>query len=126
MTRSAGSVSAALRSCGVRAKVISAPDSRACSRNRATKKRSLTTATALIVLLHIAEPVLVPLGQVRQRGEVLHAVDVDDTVQVVRLVLDDSSEELLRDDVELLAHPIVGLETHGGVARHHSAHVGNG
>src|SRR5215831_9227913 len=117
MTRSAGSVSAELRSSGVRAKELSAPDRRACSRNRATKKRSLTTAIVLIVLLHIAEPVLVPLGQVRQRGEVLHAIDVDDPVQVVRFVLDDAGEELLGDDVELLARPIVGLEAHRGVPR---------
>src|SRR5262249_49278713 len=99
MTRSAGSDSAVWSSSGELTNTMAASARRAVSRKRATKKRSLTTATALIVLLLIAEPVLVPLGQVRQGGEVLHPVHVDDAVQVVRLVLDDASEELLGDHV---------------------------
>src|SRR5262245_33813728 len=106
ITRSVGSASAGPSSTWERTKTISEPARRAVSRKRATKKRSLTTATALIVLLRIAEPVLVPLGKVREGHEVLHAVEVDDAVQVVRLVLDDAREELLGDHVELLPRPI--------------------
>src|SRR6266481_743583 len=113
MTRSVGSASAALNSSGERANARTAPARRAVSRIRATKKRSLTAATALIVLLRIAEPVLAPLGQVGQGGEVLHAVQVHDAVEVVRLVLDDPGEELLGDCADLLPRPIIGLEASG-------------
>src|SRR5262245_29703365 len=127
MTRSKASAwSAASTSSGVRANVSVAPARRAVSRIRATKKRSLTTATALIVLLRVAQPVLVPLGQVSERREVPHPVDVHDAVEMIRLVLDHPSEELLRHGVDLAAIPIVGLEPDRRVAGHYAAHVRHG
>src|SRR6266508_6059880 len=126
MTRSGDSPSSAPSSSGVRAKATAAPARRAVSRIRATKKRSLTTATALIVLLRIAEPVPAPLGQVGQGGEVLHAVHVDEAVEIVRLVLHDAGDELPGDHAELFPRPIKGLEAHRRVARYHAPHVRDG
>src|SRR5437899_9299369 len=102
---------------------------------RATKNRSLTTARTgaspspakpgSVVLFTDAEPVLVPLGDVGERGEIAHAVEVHGPVQVIGLVLGDPREEVLRDEVHHLPLPIETLKTHGRVAGHHPAHVGN-
>src|SRR6266849_10981269 len=98
MTRAGGSPSrAAVSSSGVRAKTSGVPTRRAVSRMRATKKRSRTTATTfigwasaarLVVLLLVAEPVAIPLGQMREGGEVPHPIEIDPAVQVIGLVLD--------------------------------------
>src|SRR6058998_2106224 len=109
------------------------PASRPVSRIRATKKRSLTTARtgastpsrASVGLFTVAEPVLVPLGDVGERGEIAHAVEVDDPVQVVGLVLADPREEVLRDEVHRLPLAVQALQAHGRVAGHHAAHVGD-
>src|SRR5206468_7152374 len=71
---------------------------------RATKKRSLTTARTgaspsparpgSVVLFTDAEPVLVPLGDVGERGEIAHAVEVDLPVQVIGLVLEHATDHL--------------------------------
>src|SRR5437867_12174331 len=116
MTRSGGSTSSLRSSSGVRAKASAAPVRRAVSRIRATKKRSLTAATTLIVLLRVAEPVATPLRQMGQGGEVPHPVHVHDAVEMIGLVLEHAREELLGDDAQLVPGPIVGLEPHGGVA----------
>src|SRR5262249_33258029 len=88
---------------------------------------SSTSASAvtadLVILLVVAEPVLVPLGQVRERGEVPHAVEVDDTVEVIGLVLDDAREELLCHGVDRLPVSAIGLEAHRRVPGHHAPHV---
>src|SRR5262245_45501730 len=111
MTTSSGPrASSASSSSGVREKTTSVPTRRAVSRIRATKNRSLTAATTLIVLLRVAEPVLVPLGQMRQRRQISHPVEVHHAVQVVGLVLDHAGEELLRDRVDLPAVAVVGFE----------------
>src|SRR5574342_369253 len=126
MTRSGASASAAVSSSGVRAKASGVPTMRAVSLMRATKNRSLTTATALIVLLLDAEPVLVPLGEMSERREVAHAIEVDDAVEVVGLVLDDAREELLRLALDAASFPVIRVEPNGGEPRHHPAHVGHG
>src|SRR5882762_10092173 len=95
MTSSGAAASDAFRSSGVRAKTSGVPTMRAVSLIRATKKRSFTTATTLIVLLLIPQPVLVPLREMGQRREVAHPVEIDHPVKVVGLVLDDAGEELL-------------------------------
>src|SRR5439155_13887396 len=102
---------------------------------RATKNRSLTTARTgaspspawpgSVVLFTEAEPVLVPLGDVGERGEIAYAVEVDHPVQVVRLMLAHAREEVLGDDVDRLALPVVTLQTHRREAWHHPAHVRN-
>src|SRR5712671_642849 len=121
-------------SSGVRAKTSGVPTRRAVSRMRATKKRSRTTATTfigwasaarLVVLLLVAEPVAVPLGQMREGGEVPHPVEVDPAVQVVGLVLDDAGEELLGHHVDQAALAVERLETHAAEARDHAPHVGH-
>src|SRR6202022_607301 len=121
---------AAAISSGVRAKTSGVPTRRAVSRMRATKKRSRTTATtfivaSLVVLLLVAEPVAVPLGEMREGGEVAHPVEVDAAVQVVGLVLDDAGEELLGHHVDRVALAIERLEAHAGEARDHAPHVGH-
>src|SRR5262249_43935805 len=113
------------RSSGLLANAIERSTRRAVSRIRATKKRSLTTATTLIVLLRVAEPVLVPFRQMGERREVPHAVQIHHAVQMIGLVLDDAREEFLGDEVDLAPVPIVALEPDGGVARHHAPHVGH-
>src|SRR3990172_2851401 len=115
-------------SSGVRTKTSGVPTRRAVSPIRATNNRSLTTATTrgatlLIVLLRVTQPVLVPLGEMGERAEVLHAVEVDDAVEVVDLVLDHAGEELLGDHVHLRAVAVIGLEPDRRVASHHPAHV---
>src|SRR5260370_1371936 len=91
-------------SSGVRAKTSGVPTRRAVSRMRATKKRSRTTATTfigwapaarLVVLLLVAEPVAIPLGQMREGGEVPHPIEVDPAVQLIGLVLGDPGQEFL-------------------------------
>src|SRR5713101_8157289 len=126
-------VSAAAISSDVRANVNGTPASRAVSRIRATKNRSVTTATTgeppdvmdLIGLLGHAEGVALPLGEERERGEVAHAVDVDDPVQVIGLVLDDPREEVLGHEVHAPALAVVTFQAHGGVTRNAPAHVGH-
>src|SRR5215475_8776928 len=100
MTRSGGSWRACASSSGVRAKMSGVPTSLAVSLIRATKKRSFTTPTTLIVLLLYPQPVLVPLREVGQRGEVTHAIEVDTAVEMIRFVLDDPREELLGHAVD--------------------------
>src|SRR5215510_2008672 len=99
------------------------PTSLAVSLMRATKKRSLTTPTTLIVLLLDPQPVLVPLRKVGQRREVAHAIQIDLAVQMVRLVLDHASEELLGLAGDPDAVAVVGLEPDSRVPRNHPAHV---
>src|SRR5262249_5405685 len=117
---------ARVNSAGVRANVRGVPTNRAVSLIRATKNRSLTTPTTLIVLLLYPQPVLVPLREVGERGEVSHAVEVDTAVEVIRLVLDHSREELLGHPVDPRAFPIVALAPDRRIPRHHAAHVGDG
>src|SRR5688572_31023178 len=96
---------------------------------RATKNRSRTTATtresASVILLADPQPVLVPLGDVAESPEVAHAIDVDDALEVVGLVLDDPGEEVLRVEDHARALAVVALEPDGRVARDHPAHVGD-
>src|SRR5262245_13265009 len=100
---------------------------------RATKKRSLTTARtgpsppsrASVSLFTVAEPVLVPLGDVGEGDETAHAIEIDDPVQVVGLVLADPREEVFRDQVDRLALAVQALQPYGRVAGHHAAHVGD-
>src|SRR5207302_797241 len=121
--------SAVVSSSGVRAKASGTSASLAVSRMRATKNRSRTTAitrgSALVILLADAQPVLVPLGNVAEGPEVTHAVDVDDAVQVVGLVLDDPREEVLGEEADAVGLAVVAVEPHRGVARHHAPHVGH-
>src|SRR5215831_20233562 len=96
---------AAAISSGERANDSGTPASRAVSRIRATKKRSLTTATTeapgdviptgSIGRLGDPEGISLPFGEERQRRDVAHAVDVDDPVEMIGLVLDDPREEVL-------------------------------
>src|ERR1700730_1384900 len=123
MTRAGVSVSAAPSSSGMRAKVSSVPTMRAVPLMRATKNRSLTTPTTLIVLLLNPQPVFVPLGQVGQRREVAHPVEVDLALEMVGLVLDDAREKLLRDHVDPGAVAVVRLEPDRGLPWNHAAHV---
>src|SRR6266496_2781485 len=109
MTRSGASASDVVSSSGVRAKTSAVPTIRAVSLIRATKNRSLTTATTLIdihsqhavrparsvILFLVPQPVPVPLREMGQRREVAHSVEVDHPLEVVGLVLDDAGEELL-------------------------------
>src|SRR5262245_51595169 len=104
-------------SSAVRAKTTGTSVRRAVSRIRATKKRSLTAATTrpsggeeLILLLPDAQPVPVPLRQVRQRGQVPHPVDVDGAEEMIRLVLDDAGEEVLGHEIDLTAEAIETLQ----------------
>src|SRR5207237_10214377 len=102
------------------------PVSRPGSRMRATKNRSLTTARThaspspakpgSVVLFTDAEPVLVPLGDEGERGEIAHAIEIDHAVQVVGLVLAHAREDIFRDDVDLLAVPVEALQAHRGGA----------
>src|SRR5262245_56703937 len=120
---------------GVRANSTRTPASRPVSRMRATKNRSLTTARTgacpspakpgSVVLFTDAEPVLVPLGDVGERGEIAHAVEINLAVEVIGLVLAHAREEVLRDDVDLLALAVEALQAHRGVTRHHPTHVRN-
>src|SRR5262245_50401120 len=109
-------------SSAVRAKAMGTPARRAVARMRATKKRSLTTAStvaagaalsaaALILLLLQAEPVALPLGDERQGGQILHAIDVHDPLEVIGLVLDDAGEEILGHQVHALAVAVVTLRS---------------
>src|SRR5258707_923714 len=116
-------------SSGVRAKTSGVPTRRAVSRMRATKKRSRTTATTfigwapaarLVVLLLVAEPVAIPLGQMREGGEVPHPIEVDPAVQVIGLVLGDAGEEFLGHHVDPAALAVEGLEPHTAEARDRS------
>src|SRR5213593_4249359 len=123
------------------------PVRRAVSRIRATKKRSFTTATTrapetvsreaveppesscspeLIVLLAKAEPVAVPLGDVREGGQATHPVEVHRAEQMIRVVLDHPREEVLGHEVYPLGLPVIAREPDRGVARHPAPHVGHG
>src|SRR5262245_20516244 len=120
---------------GVRANSTRTPASRPVSRIRATKNRSLTTARTgappspaglgSVVLFTDAEPVLVPLGDVGERGKVAHAIEIDLAVEMVGLVLAHAREEILGDYVDRLALAIEALQTHRGEAGHHPPHVGD-
>src|SRR2546426_7540768 len=129
MTKRVGSARRAVNSSGVRANTRGTRVSLAVSRMRATKNRSRTTAitaaSTLVILLADPQPVLVPLGDVAEGPEVAHAVDVDDAVQVVGLVLDDAREEVLGVHFLPVALAVVILETHRDAARDHAAHVGH-
>src|SRR5262249_35316466 len=122
MTRSVGSASDDWRPSGVRAKTSDVPTIRAVSLMRATKKRSLTTATALIdlqpvssiILLVVPQPVLVPLREVGQRREVAHPVEIDRAVEVVGLVLDDPGQELLGEAFDPAPLAVKRVEPHRG------------
>src|SRR5437867_11192805 len=98
---------------------------------RATKNKSLTRAsTGLAVrapalappdvesvgLFTDAEPVLVPLGDVAERREVAHPVEVHRTPQVVALVLDHAREEVLGVHAHLLPAGVVALVPFPSVA----------
>src|SRR5207253_222500 len=105
------------------------------------KKRSVTTATTravagcgrtcawlsprLVTLLADAEPVALPLRDVAERAHVTDPIDVDDAVEVVRLVLDDAREEILGDELDGVARAIEAFEPHRRVARGHAPHVGH-
>src|SRR5215472_3395264 len=102
------------------------PTSLAVSLIRATKKRSFTTPTTLIVLLLYPQPVLAPLGKVGQRREVTHAVEVDTGMEMIRLVLDDPREELLGHAVDARPLAIVAFEADRGEPGDHATHVGDG
>src|SRR5439155_1394664 len=71
-----------------------------------------------------AEPVLVPLGDVGERREVAHPVQVHHAVQVVALVLDDAREEVLGDQAHGPRVTVVALEADRAVARHDPTQVG--
>src|SRR5438445_3852277 len=73
-----------------------------------------------------AKPVLLPFGDVSERGEITHAIEVDVAVQVIGLVLGDAREEVLGDDALKLALAVVILEPDRRVSRHQPPHVGNG
>src|ERR1700730_275323 len=119
MTRSGASAGAAVRSSGVRRTSFGVPTMRAVALMRATKNRSLTTATALIVLLLDAEPIFVPFKDMGQRREVAHPVEVDHAVEVGGLVLDDAGEELLRLAFDTASPAVIGVEPRRGIPRHH-------
>src|SRR3989449_3368749 len=129
MTKRVGSARRAVNSSGVRANTRGTRVSLAVSRMRATKNRSRTTAitaaSTLVILLADPQPVLVPLGDVAEGPEVAHAVDVDDAVQMVGLVLDHAGEELLGVHDLPVALAVVVLQAHRRVARHHPPHVGH-
>src|SRR5207244_6167724 len=79
----------------------------------------------LVVLLGRAEPVPVPLGEMREGAEVAHSIDVDDPVQMIALVLDHPREKVGGLEVDRLALTVAGLEPYRGPARDDAAHVGN-
>src|SRR5207249_12221753 len=97
------------------------PASRAVSRIRATKNKSLTIArTGAEVppplppprssrgsggLLTDAAPVLVPLGAVGEGGVIAHAVEVHHPAQVIGPVLGGPRDEVLRDEAHHLPLP---------------------
>ena len=66
-----------------------------------------------------------PFGQVSERRQVAHAVEVDDPVQMIGLVLDDPREEILGEDLDAARLAVVAFEPDGGVPRHTPAHVGD-
>src|SRR6202008_4960327 len=131
-TRGRAADSAVARSSGVRANSSGTPARRAVSRMRATKNRSRTTATtrepspSLVILFADPQPVLVPFGDVAEGPEIRHAVDVDDALEMVGLVLDHPGEEVLRDQVHRVGLAIVALQPHRRDSRHHAAHIGDG
>lgn len=65
---------------------------------------------------------LVPEGE---GVEVPHAIEEDDAVEMVVLVLDDSRQEPFEAAVERLAFGIEALETKGRVPRNEAAQVGD-
>src|SRR2546425_10739242 len=120
--------SAVSRASGVFANSRGTSARRAVSRMRATKKRSVTTATTrgpLLILLDDSEPVLVPLREMTERGEVRHPIDVHDAVQMVGLVLDDAREEIFCDQIDLLPVTVVAHQADGAIPRHLPSHVGH-
>src|SRR5262245_18839816 len=138
-------------SSALRAMARGTPARRAVSRMRATKKRSLTTARtgppfwgaisgplvwgvwgaisgplmSSIALLTDAEPVLLPLGNVGESGEIAHPIEVHVTVEVIGLVLGDACEEVLRVDDLPGALAVEIFEPDRRVAWHHAPHVGH-
>src|SRR5438046_478203 len=113
---------------------------------RATKNRSLTTASAgasgrasrsepalappappgSVALFTEAEPVLVPLGDVRERREIAHPVQVHEPVEMVGLVLDDAREEVLGDEIERPALAVEAMQAHRRVAGMQHANIRHG
>src|SRR5439155_1230540 len=71
-----------------------------------------------------AEPVLVPLGDVGERREAAHPVQIHHAVQVVALVLDDAREEVLGDQAHRLRVAVVALEPDRAAARQRDTEVG--
>src|SRR5262245_65539533 len=90
--------------------------------------RSLPGATADSLRLRLLafQPVPGPLLEVAERGQVAHAVHVNLAVQVIRLVLEDPREEILRHQLDPFALSPVRLEPHRRVSRGDTAEVRDG
>src|SRR6185295_8973211 len=93
---------------------------------RTTSSRPTSTDRGFFELLvGAADQISLPLFEVGERAQVPHAVEEDDTVQMVELVLDDAGLEPGDEIVELAALAVQPLHPHGGVARHQAAQVGD-
>src|SRR4029453_1377071 len=87
----------------------------------------VTTTVLLIVLvlLALARVVARILLEIRQRFEAAHAIEEQDAVQMIGLVLDDARRKMLALGVEGLAGAIERRDLDVLRTRHAPAHVGN-
>src|SRR3954449_2677509 len=93
--------------------------------SRATSGGASPYRRVVEVLRRAAHEVLLPLVEVGESLEVAHAVEEDDAVQVVVLVLDDARLEAQDHVVERTPVAVEPLHPHLGMARHQAPQVGD-
>src|SRR3954454_6144074 len=88
-----------------------------------TSSRANASADRGVVRVVLAAQVLSPLVDVAESTEVPHAVEEDDAVQVVELVLDDAGLEAADRIVDGAPLPVETLHADSRVARYDAAQV---
>src|SRR5262249_15801774 len=81
--------------------------------------------SSLLLLMLGGQPVALEFGEMRQRFQIRHAVEVDTAHQVVELVLDDAGEKIVGHDLDLITIAIESIDTQLSPPRNTTAKIRN-